>query len=150
MSSWEISFCSSSQETRSQSSPLSAGASSWDTYAGITRNHFQGKKVVRLEYEAYISMAEAEIKKICRDIRNKWPTIQHISVHHRLGLVNITEASVIIAISSPHRNESLEAVKYCIDTLKATVPIWKKEIYDTEEYTWKENKECQWARNEQK
>ncbi|XP_067841779.1 molybdopterin synthase catalytic subunit isoform X2 [Heptranchias perlo] len=174
MSSWEISFCSSSQETRSQSSPLSAGASSWDTYAvtmyeledkpkdlikvtyeklstdevaesvkspscgavslfiGITRNHFQGKKVVRLEYEAYISMAEAEIKKICRDIRNKWPTIQHISVHHRLG------------------NESLEAVKYCIDTLKATVPIWKKEIYDTEEYTWKENKECQWARNEQK
>ncbi|XP_051894282.1 molybdopterin synthase catalytic subunit [Pristis pectinata] len=119
-------------------------------FMGTTRNHFEGKKVVQLEYEAYIPMAEAEIKKICRNIRNQWPTVQHISVHHRLGLVNVTEASVIIAISSPHRNESLEAVKYCIDTLKATVPIWKKEIYENEEYTWKENKECQWAKDNQK
>ncbi|XP_055489974.1 molybdopterin synthase catalytic subunit-like isoform X1 [Leucoraja erinacea] len=188
-SSWEISFCSSSQATRLLSSPPSAGASSWLTYAvtmceledqpkdlikvtyeklstdevaesvkspscgavsmfiGTTRNHFEGKKVVRLEYEAYIPMAEAEIKKICRGIRNRWPAIHHINIHHRLGLVNVTEASVIIAISGPHRNESLEAVKYCIDTLKATVPIWKKEIYDNEEYIWKENKECQWAKN---
>ncbi|XP_007890390.1 molybdopterin synthase catalytic subunit [Callorhinchus milii] len=119
-------------------------------FIGITRNNFEGKKVVQLEYEAYISMAEAEIKKICRDIRNKWPMIQHISVHHRLGLVPITEASVIIAISSPHRNDSLDSVKYCIDTLKATVPIWKKEIYDNKEYTWKENKECFWAQDQQK
>lgn len=116
-------------------------------FIGTTRNHFEGKKVVRLEYEAYIPMAEAEIKKICRGIRNRWPAIHHINIHHRLGLVNVTEASVIIAISGPHRNESLEAVKYCIDTLKATVPIWKKEIYDNEEYIWKENKECQWAKN---
>ncbi|XP_043544292.1 molybdopterin synthase catalytic subunit-like isoform X2 [Chiloscyllium plagiosum] len=95
-------------------------------FIGTTRNNFEGKKVVRLEYEAYISMAEVEIKKICRDIRHKWPMIQHISIYHRLGVVDITEASVIIAISSPHRSESLEAVKYCIATLKATVPIWKK------------------------
>ncbi|XP_043544301.1 molybdopterin synthase catalytic subunit-like isoform X3 [Chiloscyllium plagiosum] len=119
-------------------------------FIGTTRNNFEGKKVVRLEYEAYISMAEVEIKKICRDIRHKWPMIQHISIYHRLGVVDITEASVIIAISSPHRSESLEAVKYCIATLKATVPIWKKEIYDTEEYTWKENRECLWAQNGQK
>ncbi|XP_038646807.1 molybdopterin synthase catalytic subunit isoform X1 [Scyliorhinus canicula] len=119
-------------------------------FIGTTRNNFEEKKVIRLEYEAYISMAEAEIKKICSDIRNKWPMIQHISVHHRLGVVDITEVSVIIAISSPHRNESLDAVKYCITTLKATVPIWKKEVYETEEYTWKENKECQWSQNEQK
>ncbi|XP_054043063.1 molybdopterin synthase catalytic subunit isoform X6 [Rissa tridactyla] len=60
------------------------------------------------------------------------------------SVVPITEASVIIAVSSPHRAESLEAVAYCINTLKASVPIWKKEIYE-DEYSWKENKECFWA-----
>ncbi|XP_054043059.1 molybdopterin synthase catalytic subunit isoform X2 [Rissa tridactyla] len=95
-------------------------------FIGTTRNNFEGKKVIHLEYEAYTSMAESEIKKICRDVRQKWPTIKHIAVHHRLGVVPITEASVIIAVSSPHRAESLEAVAYCINTLKASVPIWKK------------------------
>ncbi|XP_074808638.1 molybdopterin synthase catalytic subunit isoform X2 [Natator depressus] len=95
-------------------------------FIGTTRNNFEGKKVIHLEYEAYSSMAEAEIKKICRDVRQKWASIKHIAVHHRLGLVPVTEASVIVAISSPHRVASLEAVQYCINTLKATVPIWKK------------------------
>ncbi|NXL66374.1 MOC2B synthase, partial [Chordeiles acutipennis] len=116
-------------------------------FIGTTRNNFEGKKVIHLEYEAYISMAETEIKKICRDIRQKWPSVKHIAVHHRLGVVPITEASVIIAVSSPHRAESLEAVMYCINTLKASVPIWKKEIYE-DEYSWKENKECFWANSE--
>uniref|UniRef100_A0A663EZ27 Molybdopterin synthase catalytic subunit n=1 Tax=Aquila chrysaetos chrysaetos TaxID=223781 RepID=A0A663EZ27_AQUCH len=97
-------------------------------FIGTTRNNFEGKKVIRLEYEAYTSMAETEIKKICRDVRQKWPSVKHIAVHHRLGVVPITEASVIIAVSSPHRTESLEAVMYCINTLKASVPIWKKNI----------------------
>ncbi|NWR23961.1 MOC2B synthase, partial [Emberiza fucata] len=96
---------------------------------------------------SYTSMAETEIKKICRDVRQKWPSVKHIAVHHRLGVVPITEASVIIAVSSPHRAESLEAVMYCINTLKASVPIWKKEIYE-DEYSWKENKECFWANSE--
>ncbi|CAM4669398.1 unnamed protein product [Lepidochelys kempii] len=117
-------------------------------FIGTTRNNFEGKKVIHLEYEAYSSMAEAEIKKICRDVRQKWPSIKHIAVHHRLGLVPVTEASVIVAVSSPHRVASLEAVQYCINTLKATVPIWKKEIYE-QEYSWKENKECFWADVEQ-
>ncbi|NXY59052.1 MOC2B synthase, partial [Callaeas wilsoni] len=116
-------------------------------FIGTTRNHFEGKKVIHLEYEAYTSMAETEIKKICRDVRQKWPSVKHIAVHHRLGVVPITEASVIIAVSSPHRAESLEAVMYCINTLKASVPIWKKEIYE-DEYSWKENKECFWANSE--
>ncbi|XP_068782737.1 molybdopterin synthase catalytic subunit isoform X5 [Struthio camelus] len=80
-------------------------------FIGTTRNNFEGKKVVHLEYEAYTSMAETEIKKICRDVRQKWPSVKHIAVHHRLGLVPITEASVIIAVSSPHRAESLEATR---------------------------------------
>uniref|UniRef100_A0A673NBE1 Molybdopterin synthase catalytic subunit n=1 Tax=Sinocyclocheilus rhinocerous TaxID=307959 RepID=A0A673NBE1_9TELE len=95
-------------------------------FIGTTRDNFEGKKVIRLEYEAYSPMAESELRKICREIRTKWPSVRHINIQHRLGVVPITEASVIIGISSPHRRDSLEAVKYCIDTLKATVPIWKK------------------------
>lgn len=114
-------------------------------FIGTTRNSFQGKKVLQLEYEAYEPMAQSELRKIYGDIRTRWPTIRHICVHHRLGVVPVTEASVIIAISSPHREDSLRAVHYCIDTLKASVPIWKKEIYDTDESCWKENKECGWA-----
>uniref|UniRef100_A0A8B9EEX7 Molybdopterin synthase catalytic subunit n=1 Tax=Anser cygnoides TaxID=8845 RepID=A0A8B9EEX7_ANSCY len=98
-------------------------------FIGTTRNNFEGKKVIHLEYEAYTSMAEMEIKKICRDVRQKWPSVKHIAMHHRLGVVPITEASVIIAVSSPHRTESLEAVTYCINTLKAFVPIWKKLLF---------------------
>uniref|UniRef100_A0A8D2IZW5 Molybdopterin synthase catalytic subunit n=1 Tax=Varanus komodoensis TaxID=61221 RepID=A0A8D2IZW5_VARKO len=95
-------------------------------FVGTTRNHSEGKKVIKLEYEAYAPMAEAELKKICTDIRSKWPSVKHIAIYHRLGSVPVSEASVMVAISSPHRAESLEAVQYCINTLKATVPIWKK------------------------
>ncbi|XP_062984734.1 molybdopterin synthase catalytic subunit isoform X1 [Elgaria multicarinata webbii] len=116
-------------------------------FIGTTRNHFEGRKVMHLEYEAYAPMAEAELKKICTDIRLKWPAVKHIAIHHRLGSVPISEASVIVAISSPHRAESLAAVQYCINTLKATVPIWKKEVYE-EESSWKENKECFWVKTE--
>ncbi|XP_066506713.1 molybdopterin synthase catalytic subunit [Hoplias malabaricus] len=116
-------------------------------FIGTTRDHFEGKRVVRLEYEAYEAMAKSELKKICTEIRARWPNVRHICIHHRLGVVPISEASVIIGISSPHRRDSLEAVSYCIDTLKATVPIWKKEVYESEESCWKENKECLWAGN---
>ncbi|KAM6328137.1 molybdopterin synthase catalytic subunit isoform 2-T2 [Alca torda] len=122
----EISSWSCSLETRLPSSHQLVEAESAWVLLGTTRNNFEGKKVIHLEYEAYTSMAESEIKKICRDVRQKWPSIKHIAVHHRLGVVPITEASVIIAVSSPHRAESLEAVTYCINTLKASVPIWKK------------------------
>ncbi|XP_030625295.1 molybdopterin synthase catalytic subunit [Chanos chanos] len=114
-------------------------------FIGTTRDNFEGKKVVLLEYEAYIPMAEMEFKKICNDIRVRWPAVRYICIQHRLGVVPVTEASVIVGISSPHRGDCMEAVTYCINTLKAKVPIWKKEIYDTEESCWKENKECLWA-----
>lgn len=84
------------------------------------------KTVTRLEYEAYDSMAIKEMKKICNNIRDKWKTVKHIAIYHRLGSVDIQQSSIIIAISSPHRKDSLEAVNYCIDTVKQTVPIWKK------------------------
>lgn len=103
-------------------SPLCGAVS---LFVGTTRNNFEGKKVISLEYEAYLPMAENEIRKICSDIRQKWP-VKHIAVFHRLGSVPVSEASIIIAVSSAHRAESLQAVSYAIDTLKAKVPIWKK------------------------
>lgn len=108
-------------------------------------------QVVRLEYEAYDTMALKATTKICEEMRIKWSDIQHIAMHHRLGVVPVKESSVIIAVSSPHRQTSLDAVQFAIDELKRTVPIWKKEIYenekDTAEGIWKENKECFWLQN---
>ncbi|NWV85862.1 MOC2B synthase, partial [Dasyornis broadbenti] len=124
---------------------VSPSCGSVSLFIGTTGNNFEGKEVIHLEYEAYTSMAETEIKKICRDIRQKWLSVKHIAVHIDLAIVvPITEASVIIAVSSSPRAESLEAVMYCINTLKASVPIRKKEMYE-DEHSWKENKECSWA-----
>ncbi|XP_076757008.1 molybdopterin synthase catalytic subunit-like isoform X1 [Xylocopa sonorina] len=113
-------------------------------FIGITRDNFDNKKVLKLEYEAYEPMALKEMKNICSKMRSQW-NVHHIAMYHRLGEVPVSEASVIIAISSPHREASLKAVEYAINTLKASVPIWKKEIYDTEESQWKENRECAWS-----
>lgn len=110
-------------------------------------------QVLKLEYEAYDAMALKATTKICDDMRLKWSDIKHIAIYHRLGIVPIRESSVIIAVSAPHRQTSLDAVQYAIDELKRCVPIWKKEIYDTadcpdgNEGSWKENKECYWLNN---
>ena len=85
-----------------------------------------GRKVLKLEYESYDEMAFKEMKKICDIIRSKWSTIKNIAIYHRVGEVPVSQSSIIIAISSPHRKDSLEAVSYCIDEFKRTVPIWKK------------------------
>jgi len=120
--------------------PLTGATS---VFIGTTRDNFEGKKVLRLEYEAFESMAVKELGKVVAEVRDKWE-VHAVAIHHRLGVVNVTEASVVIAVSSPHRKEALEAVHFAIDKLKATVPIWKKEIYDEGETAWKENKECGW------
>lgn len=97
-----------------------------------------------MEYEAYEKMALKEMNNICEKIRSKW-NLEYIVIYHRLGEVPVSEASVVIAISSPHRKESLKAVEYAIELLKSSVPIWKKEVYDSNESEWKENKECPWS-----
>ncbi|XP_060826551.1 molybdopterin synthase catalytic subunit [Bombus pascuorum] len=114
------------------------------SFVGTTRDNFDNKKVLRLEYEAYEPMALKEMKSICSKIRSQW-NVYHIAIYHRLGEVPVSKASVVIAISSPHREESLKAIEYAINSLKASVPIWKKEVYDTQEVQWKENKECTWS-----
>jgi len=71
-------------------------------------------------------MAVKEMKLICNGIRVKWPQIKNIAIYHRLGSVPVKETSIVIAISSPHRKDSLEAVDFCINEFKRVVPIWKK------------------------
>ncbi|GMH39749.1 hypothetical protein BSKO_07647 [Bryopsis sp. KO-2023] len=109
------------------------------TFSGVTRNEFRGKTVVKLEYEAYVPMAVAKLKEICQQIRGKWE-VRKIAIAHRTGVVPVRHPSVIIAISSAHRKEALEATHWAIDELKATVPIWKKEFFD-DGSVWKENEE---------
>ncbi|XP_054742182.1 molybdopterin synthase catalytic subunit [Anastrepha obliqua] len=110
-------------------------------FVGTTRDSFEGKNVHFLEYEAYESMAKKELQKLCDTLRSRWQDVLNIAIYHRLGLVAPKEASVVIAISSPHRQDSLDAVSYAIDELKKKVPIWKKELYHNGDSDWKQNKE---------
>jgi molybdopterin synthase catalytic subunit len=122
----------------------SAGAIS--SFVGTTRDHFQGKRVLRLEYEGYEPMAASELRKICAQVRQQWPGVVRLALVHRLGVVPVKEASVVVAVSSPHRRDAIEACAFAIDELKASVPIWKSEQYEGDERVWKENAEWRGAR----
>jgi molybdopterin synthase catalytic subunit len=96
-------------------------------FEGVVRNHARGKQIRYLEYDAYPEMAEQQIRLIVEEARRRWGA-ERVAVAHRLGRVEIGEASVIIVVATPHRAEAFEACRYIIDTLKTTVPIWKKEV----------------------
>ena len=98
------------------------------TFDGIVRNNLRGRQTLYLEYEAYEPMALAKLRQIGAEIRERFP-IHRIAIVHRLGRLEIGETSVLIAISSPHRRAAFDACRYAIDTLKRTVPIWKKEYF---------------------
>lgn len=104
-------------------------------------------QVISLEYEAYENMALKEMGKICTELRVRWPSLKHIVIYHRLGIVPVSEVSVVIAASAPHRVAALESVNFAIDQLKSRVPIWKKEVYEKDLIgEWKANVECPWPR----
>ncbi|KAJ0259257.1 Molybdopterin synthase catalytic subunit [Hirschfeldia incana] len=109
------------------------------TFSGTTRDTFEGKTVLELRYEAYVPMATRYLSYICADARSNWD-VHKIAVAHRLGPVPVGETSVFVAVSSVHRGDGLDACKFLIDELKASVPIWKKEVYANGE-VWKENSE---------
>eukprot|EP01117_Protostelium_nocturnum_P014598 TRINITY_DN5567_c0_g1_i1.p1 TRINITY_DN5567_c0_g1~~TRINITY_DN5567_c0_g1_i1.p1 ORF type:complete len:175 (+),score=67.54 TRINITY_DN5567_c0_g1_i1:744-1268(+) len=117
------------------------GAGAISSFSGTTRNNFNGKNVLKLKYKAYEPMAKKEMRKIADEVKRRWDVIK-VAIVHRIGVVPIGESSVIIVVSSAHRRESLEAVSFAIDELKAKVPVWKKEYYDDSKTTWKENSEC--------
>jgi molybdopterin synthase catalytic subunit len=99
------------------------------TFIGTTRDHHDVRSVTQLEYEAYPEMALRELQKIGAEARRRWP-ITKIAIVHRIGVVPIGEASVVIAVSSAHRVAAFEACHFAIDRLKEVVPIWKKEHFD--------------------
>lgn len=98
-------------------------------FIGTVRNHTQEKKVERLDFTAYGPMAIKEMQKIAERALQDFP-IHKIAIHHAEGLLEIGEVPVIIAVSSAHRNAAFEACQFAIDTLKETVPIWKKEFFE--------------------
>ena len=113
------------QVVRSVASPR-AGAVV--TFEGVVRDHARGKTVTHLFYEAYPEMAETEMARIREQALERWP-LQGLAIVHRTGRLAIGESSVFIAVASAHRADAFEACRFVIDTLKTSVPIWKKEHY---------------------
>jgi len=99
-----------------------------DIFVGTVRDHTQSKRVIQLEFEAYEPMAIAELEKIVQTCMQQWP-VKRICIQHRVGVLKVGEIAVIIAVSAAHRTAAFDACRYIIDTLKQTVPIWKKEFF---------------------
>lgn len=110
----------------------SAEAGAVVVFIGTVRNMTEGKRVVKLDFEAYDKMAISELEKIVNEAVDQWP-IKNISVIHRTGNLRISDIAVVIAASSPHRKEAFRACEFVIGRLKETVPIWKKEFFEDEE-----------------
>jgi molybdopterin synthase catalytic subunit len=97
-------------------------------FGGTVRDHSEGRPgVSELEYEAYEGHVERRLAEIAAEAKKRWPSVGRVALLHRVGVLQVTECSVIVAVSAGHRAEAFEAGRYCIDTLKQTVPIWKRE-----------------------
>jgi molybdopterin synthase catalytic subunit len=99
------------------------------TFIGTTRIESRGRTVLHLDYDAYEGMAEQVMAEIADELKGMYD-VREIAIHHRMGRVEIGDASVVIAVSAPHRQDALAACKAAIDTLKQRVPLWKKEVYE--------------------
>ena len=104
------------------------GAGAIDIFLGVVRDNTQSRPVDRLEYEAYDRMAISEMQKIVDEAHRRWNILKHVVIH-RTGVLGIGDIAVIIGVSTPHRADAFEATRYIIDTIKQTVPIWKKEVF---------------------
>lgn len=108
---------------------MSPGSGGIDVFIGTVRDSTKGKSVLRLEFEAYESMALSEMDKIAKAAFDKW-ALHAVVIHHRVGVLQVGEVPVVIAVSAAHRAAAFDACRYIIDTLKQTVPIWKKEVFE--------------------
>ena len=97
-------------------------------FNGITRDHTDGRKVLFLEYEAYLPMAKAKLNDVAKEMCDKWDV--SVVIAHRIGRVDIGESSLIVTVGSPHRASAYQASQYSVDRIKQIVPIWKKEHFD--------------------
>ena len=109
------------------------------TFLGTTRNKTDDRKVLHLEYEAYQPMAQKVFEEIINEIGAKW-VIEDVSIVHRIGRLEVGDASLVVAVGSPHRAEAFLACQYVVDRIKQSVPIWKKEFFEGGE-VWIESPE---------
>lgn len=112
-----------------------AAAGALVTFDGVVREETRGRAVRLLQYEAYVPMALKEMRRIGDEVHSRWPDVLRVGIVHRFGELAISESSVVIVVSSPHRATAFDACRFAIDQLKLTVPIWKKEVFtDGEEW----------------
>jgi molybdopterin synthase catalytic subunit len=104
-------------------------------FLGVVRNENAGRPTARIEYEAYGPMAETELARVARGVELEWPGVQ-VRVRHRVGTLEVGEASVAIVASAPHRADAFAACRAAIDRIKSTVPIWKKEFHPDGSSDW--------------
>ena len=104
-------------------------------FSGVARNHSEGRTVLALEYDAYPEMASRKLREVADEARARWP-ITGIAIQHRIGRLAIGDASLVVAVSAPHRREAFAACEFAVDRVKQTVPIWKKEIWEDGEGAW--------------
>jgi molybdopterin synthase catalytic subunit len=105
------------------------GAGAVTTFLGLVRDHNQGRRVLYLDYEAYAPLAEKALARIVDEAGTRW-TGARVAIHHRIGRLEIGEASVVIAVATPHRADAFAACRYAIERIKQIVPIWKHEHFD--------------------
>jgi molybdopterin synthase catalytic subunit len=97
------------------------------SFVGAVRDHARGRSIRHLEYEAYPPMAVAEMERICDAASQRWPGVR-VAIAHRVGHLEVGDLAVVVVAAAPHRAEAFEACRFAIDTLKESVPIWKKEV----------------------
>ena len=101
------------------------------SFLGVVRDHAEGRRGVRsMSYEAYEEQAERTLREVVAEARRRFPDLERVALVHRTGDMALSEASVAVVVSSPHRGAAFEAARFCIDTLKETVPIWKQEHWE--------------------
>jgi molybdopterin synthase catalytic subunit len=101
------------------------------SFSGVVRNSSSAHDAVQaLEYETSEALAEGRLGQIVDEARRRWPDLGSVALHHRTGRVELSETTVVVVVSSPHRAQAFDAARYCIDTLKKSVPMWKREIFE--------------------
>jgi molybdopterin synthase catalytic subunit len=112
-----------------QGGAMDVGRGAVTMFVGLVRDHNQGRRVEYLHYEAYEPLAEKALVRIVAEARERWPMAQ-MGIHHRIGRIEIGDASVAIAVASPHRADAFAACRYAIERVKQIAPIWKHEYFD--------------------
>ncbi len=109
---------------------VTSGSGASVTFCGTVRDHSEGRPgVTSLEYEAYLEQVEPRLAAIASAARSRWPDIERLAIVHRVGRLVVGDVSVVVVVSTPHRAEAFEAARFCIDTVKESVPIWKRETW---------------------